>query len=103
MTTADPDRYDMPDAYDSSAGAAPVYTRLYRPYGRYAHLRCDDGSRRVLCHMHMHIDMSSTDYGWLGTGCQAEYEQAARLPLCPLCWERREAQLMDSRLGRAHG
>lgn len=89
-----------PDTYDSTMqrGTGPVYTRIYRKRGRYAHLRELASSCQVLRQWwYIHDD------GWLGTGSQAEYERAEALPLCPWCFRAREARLPDPRLGAGHG
>jgi hypothetical protein len=90
-----------PDAYEERriAASAPVYSRVYRPAGRYAHLRTEDGFADVLCRALKYRYISSS---WLGTGNQAEYDQAAGMPLCPDCFCVRERQLPDDRLGAGH-
>jgi hypothetical protein len=84
------------DAYDSTPprGSQPEYARVYRSRGQYAHLRhegdiaCDPLGIRF---------PPGDDDRWLGTGSQAEYETAARRPLCPRCFAWREANLAGGR------
>lgn len=87
-----------PDSYDSSAGLEPVWTRVYRPGGRLAHLR----GERIACETASPQDRYDPDT-WLGTGSQAEYDRAASLPLCLRCFAAREAGGLDHRLGTGHG
>jgi hypothetical protein len=80
------------DAYDSAPprGTEPVFTRVYRSGGRYAHLRKEDGSGDIACEGPFSREDGRDDH-WLGTGSQAEYEHAAGLPLHPACFSVREA------------
>lgn len=92
------------DSYDGGPARPsmePVYTRVYRPRGKVAHLwelifGCPVVGR-----------LPSPDWfdrtSWLGTGNQEEYEQAAKKPLCRECFRRREAGFTDPRLGAGHG
>lgn len=91
-----------PDEYDSRPGAEPPRTRVYRLTGRYAHLRREDGSLTIECEAALPGPRHDPDT-WRGTGDQAEYDKAARLPLCPGCFRARERQLPDPRLGAGHG
>lgn len=79
------------DAYDSTParGTGPVWTRVYRPYARHAHLRQDVGLGSVACDP---LDRRwPDDDEWRGTGSQEEYDRAAVLPLCTACFAIREA------------
>ena len=79
------------DAYDSALprGEGPVFTRVYRRGGRYAHLR-DEGASLVLCPA-WRYRVVGVDPSWLGTGDQSEYDKAAGKPTCPACFRVREA------------
>jgi hypothetical protein len=87
------------DEFDSTSPRGElVWTRVYLPYGRLAHLR----EIHSQCRVRYRDDEPSER--WLGTGTQEEYEHAAELPLCLECFRAREAGTMaDPRLGRAHG
>lgn len=93
-----------PDSYDGGPvrpGLEPVYTRVYRPHGKIAHLWELAGGCPV---MNRWSDPDWLDReSWLGTGSQEEYEHAAKLPLCTDCFRRREAGGLDPRLGAGHG
>lgn len=62
-------------------------TRLYTPHGHVAHLRSPAhaiaSAVPVLC-----PQMRPWPGDWLGTGSQAEYDKAARLPACRHCLRR---------------
>jgi hypothetical protein len=115
-----------PDAHDSTParGSPPLYTRVYRRTGHYAHLQMTDGSHDILCQRRSepcclrttcccgqdpdspacycaHLVSYEPDT-WLGTGAQHEYEKAAALPLCPRCFAVREHAFPDPRLGSGH-
>jgi hypothetical protein len=86
-----------PDAYSSepARGTPPVYTRVYRERGQYAHLR--EAVISVGCE-------GEDEYPeWYGTGSQREYEHAARKRLCPKCFAWAHCSFDDPRLGTAHG
>jgi len=81
-----------PDAYSSRPSRGTLeYTRVYRAYGRHAHLR-ESGCRYLTARSLMY-----------GTGSQSEYEEAAGLPLCRACFAWREQYRDDPRLGTGHG
>lgn len=48
--------------------------------GRVLHALRDTSKRQAICGLGLH---RSED--WMGTGSQAEYERAERLPLCKRC------------------
>ena len=122
-----------PDAYDSASPRGSLtYTRVYLLTGHCAHLRPDDGgdvlceagqvpccaTKPCCCGLHAsaaryddppdprcscpHEQRHDRD-DWLGTGCQAEYDKAGRLPLCRGCFAVRERLVPDERLGTGHG
>jgi hypothetical protein len=89
-----------PDAYSPGCTRATplAWTRVYRRRGREAHLR------ELTAFTGCGGPRFSRDWdGWLGTGCQEEYEHAAALPLCRRCFAYREHRLDDERLGTGHG
>lgn len=88
------------DSYNSAPprpGGPLVWTRVYLPCGRRAHL-LEVGSGCPVVWAHERSD-------FLGTGYQAEYERAAAKPLCRDCWrvQGHYANHPDERLGMAHG
>jgi len=87
------------DSYDSAPrqGSEPVWTRVYRRGGHFAHL-WEAGAACPIIYQH-YADTGN----WYGTGSQEEYEAAAAKPLCRRCFAAREARLPDPRLGTAHG
>lgn len=100
-----------PDSWEATFTRAgpPTYTRCYLIDGREAHLREDVTTADTLCFIYYLDDEGNEPPGmpgpddWLGTGSQEEYEHAASLPLCLLCFGRREQLILDPRLGTGHG
>lgn len=89
-----------PDSFDGAPvrGTPLEYTRIYRYRARFAHLSSVMYTGAItLC------GKDWDDY--LGTGSQAEYDHAVRLPLCLKCWAAREKPWYgdDPRLGTGHG
>jgi hypothetical protein len=95
-----------PDAYDStqSRATSPPWTRVYRLGGKYAHYE-ESGTTCPIVNRYLPVDTGwGGDNGWYGTGSQEEYGEAQALPLCLICFRRRESYSPDlRRLGAGHG